>query len=63
VPDGVASQLGKQLIAAVKMPDNQAKLTKLGLIPVGAPAADLEALVSRETAFWGPVFKSSGFKP
>lgn len=63
VPDKIAAELGKQFIAAVNVPDNKARLAKIGFVSVGAPGPTLGAMVSRDIAYWGPVFKSSGFKP
>ena len=62
-PDDAAAELGRQLIAAVVVPENKARLAQIGFMTVGAPAGSLKAMVTNDLAFWGPVFKSSGFKP
>lgn len=61
--DPVAAELGQQLIAAVNVPENQARLAQIGFVSVGAPGNTLGTMVSRDIGYWGPIFKSSGFKP
>ena len=63
VPDKIAAELGQQFIAAVNVPENKARLAQIGFVSVGAPGATLGMMVSRDIAYWGPVFKSSDFKP
>lgn len=63
MPQALADELTRHLIAAVNVPENKAKLANIGFMSVGAPAPELKAMVSREIAYWGPIFKSSGFKP
>jgi|LNFM01.1.fsa_nt_gb tripartite-type tricarboxylate transporter receptor subunit TctC len=63
VPDKIAAELGKHFIAAVNAPENKARLAQIGFVSVGAPGATLGTMVNRDIAYWGPVFKSSGFKP
>ena len=62
-PASIADELGRLLIATVNVPENQARLAQIGFVSVGASGAELKAMVSRDLAYWGPIFKSSGFKP
>lgn len=63
LPDGIAAELGRQLIATVNAPENKAKLAQIGFMSVGASGTDLKAMVTRDIGYWGPIFKASGFKP
>lgn len=63
MPDSIAEELGRQLIAAVNLPDNRARLEKIGFMAVGAPGPALKAMVTRDIAYWGPIFQSAGFRP
>ncbi len=63
MPAAVAADLEKHLIATVNMPENKERLAKIGFTSVGAPGSALKAMVSRDIAYWGPIFKSSGFRP
>lgn len=63
LPEDIAGKLEQQLIAAVNIPENKARLAQIGFSSVGAPGSALKSMVSHDIAYWGPVFKSSGFKP
>lgn len=63
LPDALAQDLGRQLIAAVNVAENKERLAKIGFVSVGAPGSDLATMVTRDIGYWGPIFKSSGFKP
>lgn len=63
MPAALAEELGKQFIAAVNVPASKERLASIGFMSVGAPGAALKAMVTRDIAYWGPIFKSSGFKP
>ena len=63
VPVKIAEELGQQFIAAVNVPENKARLAQIGFVSIGAPGAALGTMVSRDIGYWGPIFKSSGFKP
>ncbi len=63
LPDPVAAELGQQLVAAVRAPENAARLAQIGFVSIGASGGTLGTMVSRDIAYWGPIFKSSGFKP
>ena len=62
LPDSIAEELGRQLVTALRAPQNKAKLAQIGFAAVGSPGKELTAMVSRDIAYWGPIFKSSGFK-
>ena len=63
LPDSIAEELGRQLVAAVNAPQNRARLEQIGFSAVGASGKDLTSTINRDIAYWGPIFKSSGFKP
>ena len=42
---------------------NQKRLAAIGFIAQGNDPAALQALVTKELAFWAPIFQASGFKP
>lgn len=63
LPDSIADDLGRQLIAAVNVAENKARLAQIGFMSVGAPGNSLSTMVTRDIAYWGPIFKASGFKP
>jgi len=41
----------------------QERLARLALVAAPATPAEVMALQKRESAFWGPVVKASGFTP
>ena len=62
LPDNIAEELQRQLIAAIHVSVNRAKLAQIGFVSVGAPGKELNSMVARDIAYWAPIFKSSGFK-
>jgi tripartite-type tricarboxylate transporter receptor subunit TctC len=55
-------QLNAAVNKALEAPEVKERFAKLGLEPTGGSAADLVALMKRDTERWGPVVKASGFK-
>jgi tripartite-type tricarboxylate transporter receptor subunit TctC len=55
-------QLNAAINKALEAPEVKERFAKLGLEPTGGSAADLVALMKRDTERWGPVVKASGFK-
>ncbi len=63
LPPETTAQLAKAMTASVNDPTSKQRLAQLGFMAEGTNPAELKALVTRELAFWAPIFKSSGFKP
>jgi len=55
-------QLNAAVNKALEAPEVKERFAKLGLEPTGGSAADLAAIMKRDTERWGPVVKASGFK-
>ena len=62
LPDNIAEELGRQLITALNVPQNRARLAQIGFSAVGAPGTELKSMVDRDIAYWRPIFRSSGFR-
>ena len=63
LPAAVAARLQAALAAALQGTALQEKLAHLALVAAPSTPAELVALRKRETAFWEPVVKASGFTP
>lgn len=48
---------------ALRDPAVLAKMRGAGLVPTGSTPAELAAIIARDTAFWTPVIRASGFVP
>jgi tripartite-type tricarboxylate transporter receptor subunit TctC len=59
----VAQKLQTALAAALRGAAVQERLARLALVAAPGTPAELTALQKRESAFWGPVVKASGFTP
>jgi tripartite-type tricarboxylate transporter receptor subunit TctC len=55
-------QLNAAVNKALATPELRERFAKLGLEPTGGSAADLAALMKRDSERWAPVVKASGFK-
>lgn len=62
-PPEVIERLNKAIVTAVKSPDVRERLLGFGLVPTGTSAAELAAIMKRDSAFWAPAVKASGFTP
>lgn len=61
-PAATLAQLNAAMNKALAHPEVRERMGKLGLEPTGGSAADLAALMVRDTERWAPVVKASGFK-
>jgi tripartite-type tricarboxylate transporter receptor subunit TctC len=61
-PAEVIARYNKAIVAAVRAPDVREKLAAHGLQPTGTTAEELGAIQKRDSAFWAPAVKASGFK-
>ncbi len=62
-PADVVARLNKAIVAAVKAPDVRERMLAAGLQPTGTSAAELGQIQRRDSEFWAPAIKASGFKP
>lgn len=63
VPAAALEKLRTVTVSALGTPLAKERLGRLGLVPAPSTAAELTALMQRESALWGPVVKASGFTP
>ncbi len=63
VPEATLSRLRGATVAALSSPAAKERLNRLGLEPAPSRPEELLALQQRESAFWEPVVKASGFTP
>jgi tripartite-type tricarboxylate transporter receptor subunit TctC len=61
-PAAAIQQINAAFNKALAAPDLRERFLKLGLEPTGGSAADLQAIMKRDTDRWGPVVKASGFR-
>jgi tripartite-type tricarboxylate transporter receptor subunit TctC len=59
----VIARYNKAIVAAIETPDVANKLKELGLNPTGTSAAAFAAIQRRDSEFWAPAVKASGFTP
>ena len=62
-PADVVARLNQAIVAAVKAPDVRERMLAAGLQPTGTSAAELGQIQRRDSEFWAPAIKASGFKP
>ena len=60
-PKPVIDQLATAIASALKAPDMRERFLTLGYEPTGTTPEQLAAIMSADTARWGPVIKASGF--
>ena len=56
------AQLNAAINKALAAPEVRERFAKLGLEPTGGSAADLAAIMKRDSERWAPVVKASGFR-
>ena len=62
-PADVVARLNKAIVAAVKTPDVRERMLARVSQPTGTSAAELGQIQRRDSEFWAPAIKASGFKP
>ena len=62
-PVQIIDKLNKEINAGLADPKLQARIAKLGGVPLGGSPAEFGKLIGEETEKWGKVVKSSGAKP
>lgn len=63
VPDSIARKLSADVAEVLRLPDIKGKLETIGMEYAPQPAAEFDALVSREFAKWTQVMKQAGIQP
>jgi tripartite-type tricarboxylate transporter receptor subunit TctC len=61
-PEAVA-RLNAAIVSAMRTPEIKSRVAALGLRPTGTSGAELAAIQKADSDMWGPVIKTSGFKP
>jgi tripartite-type tricarboxylate transporter receptor subunit TctC len=62
LPDDVRTTLSDAIVAAVKDPELQEKMRKLGVEPVGKASAEADTFFSQELQRWKQVIDAAGIK-
>lgn len=60
-PPDMIARINRIVIDAVKSPEVSERLLAMGLQPTGTSADELTAIQKRDSAFWAPAVKASGF--
>ena len=61
-PSEMVARMSKALIAAIAMPDVQARFETFGLRPTGTTPDQLGAIQKADARLWEPIVKASGFR-
>jgi tripartite-type tricarboxylate transporter receptor subunit TctC len=61
-PAATIQQVNDAINKALAVPELRERFGRLGLEPTGGSAADLAAIMKRDSERWAPVVKASGFK-
>jgi tripartite-type tricarboxylate transporter receptor subunit TctC len=62
LPDDIRAILSDAIVAAVKDPELQDKMRKLGVEPVGMASADADTFFNQELQRWKQVIDAAGIK-
>lgn len=62
-PRAVIARLNREMVAVLKTPQDAARLTELGLDPVGSTPERFHELMKTDLAKWARVIKEAGIKP
>jgi len=62
-PPEVIARLNAVVVGAVRASEFQSRLLAFGLQPTGTSPAEFAQIQKADSALWGPIIKSSGFKP
>ncbi|MEN9537816.1 MAG: hypothetical protein RLZZ126_51 [Pseudomonadota bacterium] len=63
VPQGKTAVVAQEIKAMMASPDVRETWSKIGFAPTSSSPAELLAAQKKEFDFWGPIIKTSGFKP
>jgi tripartite-type tricarboxylate transporter receptor subunit TctC len=62
-PPATVAALNRIVVDLVRDPEMKTKLFKMGMNAVGSSPEELAAVQRRDSDFWGPIVKASGWKP
>jgi len=62
LPDDIRKTLSDALVEAVKSPQLQEKMRRIGIEPVGMPFAEADAFFEQELVRWKRVIDTAGIK-
>jgi tripartite-type tricarboxylate transporter receptor subunit TctC len=62
-PRSVVRKINADVVALMKQPAFRAKMTEIGLDPVGSTPEEFDAYIKTEIAKWSPIVKASGAQP
>ena len=62
-PRSVVRKINADVVALMKQPAFRAKMTEIGLDPVGSTPEEFDAYIKTEITKWTPIVKASGAKP
>jgi tripartite-type tricarboxylate transporter receptor subunit TctC len=60
MPPATVERLNKSIVAILQSPEVRARITALGLKPMGSSPEELAAIQTADAAKWGPIIKASG---
>ena len=60
IPADVAAKLNEEIAAALREPETQERLAKLGLVVVASPQSGLTEVLQRDVPKWGKAVRDSG---
>jgi tripartite-type tricarboxylate transporter receptor subunit TctC len=60
MPADVAALLNREIAAALREPETQERLAKIGLVVVASPQGGLTDVLQRDVPKWGKAVKDSG---
>jgi tripartite-type tricarboxylate transporter receptor subunit TctC len=62
-PAAIVSRASDAIAKALASKEIAAAFANLGMVPKSNTPAELAALIKVEAATWGPIIRSTGFKP
>jgi tripartite-type tricarboxylate transporter receptor subunit TctC len=60
IPPDIAAKLNQEIAAALREPETQERLAKIGLVVVASPQSGLTEQLQRDVPKWGKAVKDSG---
>lgn len=60
-PPDMIEKINRVVVDGIKTPEFSERMLTMGLQPTGTSAADMAAIQKRDSAFWAPAVKASGF--
>lgn len=63
VPAPIVARASEAVRTLLALPDVAEVFAKSGMVPTPTTPAELASMIRAETEYWGPIIKSTGFKP